>query len=84
MVYYCYILYSKKLDKYYIGYTENLEERLLKHNLNHKGYTGRTDDWGIVYFEEFDNKKDAYALKRYIKRKKSRKYIEYLIQSKSD
>ncbi len=45
-----YILYSKILDKYYVGYTGDvLAERLRKHNSFHKGFTGTKNDWDIVY-----------------------------------
>ncbi|RLD36252.1 MAG: hypothetical protein DRI74_09440 [Bacteroidetes bacterium] len=44
MKFYFYILHSQKLNKYYIGSTQNLEERLRKHNSNHKGFTGGIGD----------------------------------------
>ena len=59
-MYYCYILYSEILDKYYIGHTQNLEIRLQKHLTNHKGFTGRVSDWKIVYYEEFVTKTEEY------------------------
>ena len=59
MQYYVYILFSALKDKYYIGYTGNeLEERLRKHNSNHKGFTGGTGDWILVYREAFIMKRD--------------------------
>jgi len=78
--YYFYILHSQQIDKFYTGYTANLEERLRKHNSNHKGFTGKADDWEIVYFEKFENKTDAYAREREVKKWKSRKKIEKLIE----
>jgi hypothetical protein len=43
MMYRVYVIYSKKLDKYYVGYSgDSLEERLRKHNTNHKGFSGNT------------------------------------------
>ncbi|MCO6500009.1 MAG: GIY-YIG nuclease family protein [Vicingus serpentipes] len=78
-----YILYSLKLDKYYTGYTcDDLHKRIAKHNSNHKGFTGGKGDWKLVYKEEFSSKKDAIEREREIKKKKSRKYIEYLISAK--
>ena len=53
MQYFVYILYSNKLDKYYIGSTSDLEERLKKHNRIHKGFTLTGQPWIIVYNEEF-------------------------------
>ena len=54
MAFYVYILYSKNIDRYYVGRTgDSLKERLRKHNTNHKGYTGKTHDWNIVYTEAY-------------------------------
>ncbi|MEN8122669.1 MAG: GIY-YIG nuclease family protein [Bacteroidota bacterium] len=81
MTHYFYILFSKQLDKFYIGHTNNIEERLRKHNSNHKGFTGKANDWEIVYSEEFDTKSGAYARERNIKNWKSRSRIEELIKA---
>lgn len=54
-MYLCYILYSKTLDRYYIGHCEApLEERLRRHLSNHKGFTGKAKDWEAVYTQGFD------------------------------
>jgi putative endonuclease len=79
-MFYCYILHSKSADRFYIGYTVDLSERLKKHNANHKGFTGKYNDWEVVYFELFDTKELAYARERQIKSWKSRKIILQLIQ----
>ena len=68
------------MDRYYVGYTGDLiAERLRKHNSNHKGYTGKTNDWEVVYKELFKCKNSAILREMEIKRQKSRKYIEDLI-----
>ncbi len=79
MKFYFYILHSEKLGKYYIGSTQNLEDRLRKHNTNHKGFTGKLGDWKIVYHETFDSKTEAYKRELQIKSWKSRVAIEKLI-----
>ncbi|MBI1780057.1 MAG: GIY-YIG nuclease family protein [Sphingobacteriales bacterium] len=80
MTYHVYILYSQSKNKYYIGYTgDSLDERLRKHNSNHKGFTGRTGDWQIVYTEKYLTKQEAYKREREIKSWKSRKKIEAVI-----
>jgi putative endonuclease len=33
-----------------------IEERLRKHNSNHKGLTGKVADWVVVYLENFEQK----------------------------
>jgi putative endonuclease len=79
MKYYFYILYSISVDKYYIGHTANLTERLVKHNADHKGFTGKYNDWTLVYSEIFDSKSEAYARERQIKKWKNSTRIETLI-----
>ncbi len=77
-----YILYSKKIDSYYVGHTTtSVKERLSRHLSNHKGYTDRAKDWVIVYTEIFTDKRDAYAREREIKKWKNRKKIMELINS---
>ncbi|MCB9302248.1 MAG: GIY-YIG nuclease family protein [Lewinellaceae bacterium] len=40
-MYFCYILFSNDLDKYYVGHCQApIEQRLQKHLTNHKGFTG--------------------------------------------
>ncbi|WP_426326241.1 GIY-YIG nuclease family protein [Pedobacter sp. R-06] len=80
-MFYTYILFSKIRDKYYIGSTVNLTERLKKHNTNHSGFTGHTGDWHIVWFEIFDSLRDARIKENQIKKWKSRVMIEKLIAS---
>jgi putative endonuclease len=68
------------LDKYYVGHTsDDLSERLRKHNTNHKGFTGGKGDWELKYKEEYTEKSLAYAREREVKKWKSRKMIEKLI-----
>ena len=80
MVFYCYILYSKKLDRYYIGETEDIDQRLILHNSGFfKGsYTSKVSDWVIYYFIKCNSREQARAIEYYIKKMKSRKYIENL------
>ena len=81
MPFYCYILFSLSRDRYYIGHTgDDPEERLRKHNSNHKGFTGKTGDWQLVFKEPFETKSEAYAREREIKSWKSRKRIEAIFR----
>ena len=75
-----YILYSKTLDRFYIGATgDRLGERIRKHNTNHSGFTGKTNDWTLCHTEHFDSMTQALAREKEIKKRKSRKYIESLL-----
>jgi len=80
-MHYVYILYSKRLDRYYVGRTENIEKRLVDHNAGRSTYTRRGRPWVLVYKEEFERKAGAIDRETEIKRRKSRRYIEKLVQS---
>ena len=84
MKYAVYILFSAKRDRYYIGYTsDDLVNRLKKHNSNHKGFTGKINDWEIVYVSYYNSKLEALQREKEIKNWKSRKLIEALINTDS-
>ncbi len=78
-MWYVYIIYSKKIDKYYVGYTDNLEWRIERHNSGWGKYTRRGIPWELVYNESFETKSKAIKREREIKRKKSRRYFKELI-----
>ena len=83
MIYFVYILKSKKTGRFYVGYTSNLVTRLEKHNAGGTISTRSGRPWEIVYYEKFDLKTDAISREKEIKRKKSKVYIESLIASGS-
>jgi putative endonuclease len=75
---YCvYILYSKLIDQYYIGSTENLEFRVDQHNKHffQGAFTKRADDWVVFYSIECQSVKQALKIEKHIKKNRSRKYL---------
>ena len=81
-MYFVYILYSKQLDRYYVGQTDNIEKRLQSHLSGISKYTSSAKDWTIVYTETFQTREHAIKRENEIKRMKSRRYIESLLQGK--
>ncbi|MBS1932206.1 MAG: GIY-YIG nuclease family protein, partial [Bacteroidetes bacterium] len=77
-----YILYSEKLNKYYIGACTDVEKRLFEHNSALSKFTSRGIPWKLMYREFFESFNEALQREREIKKKKSRKYIEYIIATK--
>ena len=72
-MYYVYILYSEKSDRYYIGYTERLHERIKEHNDRKSShFTSKFKPWKMVYFEIYVDKSMATKREKYIKKMKSR------------
>ena len=79
-----YIIYSQKIDKYYIGFSSNVLDRLCKHNTNSKGFSATGRPWIIVYSETFNNKKDAMNREKQLKKWKNRERLKTLIKSGSE
>ena len=80
-MYFVYILYSNKLDRYYVGSTGNLEDRLKRHNSGRSTYTKPGIPWNLVYSKEYETRSEAYNEEQFIKSQKSRIYIERLIEN---
>jgi len=71
-----YVLYSPSYDKIYIGFTSNLEQRLLSHNLlGNKGWTVKFRPWSLIYQELFQTKAEAMEREKQIKSAAGRKWI---------
>ena len=80
--YHTYIIYSPKLDIYYVGHSQDLQERIENyHNVGRAQYTKRGIPWKVVYSKAFDTRAQAMKHEREIKSRKSRTYIENLVQS---
>lgn len=75
-----YILYSKKLDRFYTGSCENLDYRIEQH-LNKdfvKSFTAKTDDWELFFFVDGLQYTQARMIEEHIKKMKSKVYIQNL------
>jgi putative endonuclease len=78
-MYYTYILYSASFNRYYVGHCEDLILRLDRHNNKQVPSTKPYVPWIIVYSERYETRHEANTRELYIKRMKSRKYIEQLL-----
>ena len=76
-----YILYSETRDRYYIGSCADLQIRLSRHNAGATPSTKSGRPWKIVYHESFADRSNALKRENYLKRMKSRIYIEKLIRN---
>jgi putative endonuclease len=78
-----YVLYSISFNKIYIGYTSDLDNRILSHNqLATKGFTIKYRPWVIAYTEVFENKKDAIIREAQLKSSNGRQFIWNIIHQK--
>ncbi len=80
MMFTVYVLYSEKFNKIYVGYTSNMEQRLLSHNiLETKGYTLKYRPWKVIYTEAFSEKPEAMKREKQLKTGKGREFIWDLV-----
>ena len=80
MPYYVYILESLKDRTYYVGSTNNLEDRIERHNEGRVAYTKPKRPWKLVYSEEHPDRSSAAKSEYKIKAHKRRSFIETLIK----
>jgi putative endonuclease len=76
MSYFVYILKSLKDGSYYIGSTQDLSERLERHNEGRSKHTKAKRSWELVYYEEHPDRSSAMRREVEIKGRKSRKFLE--------
>ena len=82
MEHFTYILFSAIKNRYYVGFTSNLEEHIIRHNQKSKGFTGNVNDWKVVHIEKLETKELAQQRELHIKSWKSRIKIQELISKK--
>ena len=71
-MHYVYILHSSLLDRFYIGQTANLEQRMREHASGRARFTSQASDWRLVFLEVVQDRRSAMRMERSLKRAKSR------------
>ena len=73
MFYYTYMLksISPGVKKTYVGYTNNLESRLTKHNNNKGAKSTKGYKWVLIYSRKFKNKNEAMSYEYELKNNKT-------------
>lgn len=62
-----YVIKSLKDERFYIGQTENTEERLIKHNKGLVESTKNRKPFVLIFQEKFESRKEAIHRERYLK-----------------
>ena len=76
-MYYVYLLKSlNNKSQKYVGYTSDLEERLLQHNYGKSEHTARYKPWELVTAIQFTNKEKAIEFEQYLKSQSGRAFAE--------
>lgn len=75
-MYIVYIIFSESSLKYYIGQTDNLENRLFRHNSGFSLSTKFGKPWKLINQIQFPTRSEAIILEQKIKKRGAKRYLE--------
>ncbi len=76
-MYYVYILKSINFpEKFYVGYTNNLKQRLIIHNEGKSTYTAKYKPWKFHTYTTFQEESKAIAFEKYLKSGSGKAFIK--------
>jgi len=76
IMYYTYVLQSKKDGKWYTGFTQDLRKRFNEHQKGQSLYTKHRGPFRLVYYEACINEQDARSRERYLKSGMGKRYLK--------
>ena len=81
MTYFVYLIGNNRHEKFttYVGYTNNIEQRIKLHNRGKGAKFTKGRKWKLLYYEKYTSKREAILREDYIK--KNRK-LRNLIKKK--
>jgi len=76
IMFYTYILKSKKNNRLYTGYTNDLRKRFKEHNEGKSEYTRTRGPYKLIYYEACPDEDDARSRELYLKSGKGKLYLK--------
>jgi predicted GIY-YIG superfamily endonuclease len=67
--YYCVYILQTKIDpdRFYTGFTENIENRLKDHNSGKDTHTSKYKPWDLIAYHAFKDRSKALSFEKYLK-----------------
>jgi len=81
---YVYILYSEKLEKFYVGQTQNVQQRIQQHNTGLESSTRPGMPWRLIWYTLAVDRGAAMKLEKKIKNLNSQRKVAFMIKYKHD
>ena len=72
---YVYILYSETLEKHYVGHTQDLNERIRRHNSGYEKYTQTGSPWNLIWSQMCESRAEAMTLEKKIKKRGAKRFL---------
>ena len=75
MYFYVYLIktINSNINKSYVGYTNNLETRLKKHNSNKGAKSTKGYKWKLIYKKRFNSKSEAMSYEYFLKKDRKKR-----------
>ncbi len=73
-MYFVYVLYSVEYDRQYVGMSDDMDRRLIEHNLGKNQSTKAFKPWVILHTESFDSREAARNREKYLKSAAGRRW----------
>ena len=77
-MYYVYILKSDQFDKYYIGQTNDIDERLRRHNAGMEKFTSVYRPWQLVGYITKETRSEAMILETKLKNLNRQRLLAFI------
>jgi len=75
-----YILFSKKSNKYYVGSTTDINNRVRHHQGGYTPSTKRLGSVSLIFRQEYPTLNEARKVEKRLKKLKRRDYLEKIIK----
>jgi putative endonuclease len=82
-MFYVYILYSTRFDKFYIGQTNDLDNRLERHNAGTVSSTKPFLPWKMIFYISKETRSEALILEKKLKNLTKARILDFIKKYKS-
>jgi putative endonuclease len=72
------ILFSERIEKYYIGQTNDLANRLAEHNLGETSSIRNGIPWSLAWSQLCDSRSEAVRIEAKIKKRGAKRFLDDL------
>ncbi len=79
-MFYVYVIESIEKDNLYIGFTNDLKNRLEKHNRGLNFSTKLNKPWRLIHYEAYLNENDARRRERYLKTSQGSRLLKRMLK----
>ena len=76
LMFYTYVLASRKNGRWYTGSTDDLRKRFNQHNAGRSTWTKKSTPWDLIYYEACLDESDARSREKYLKSGMGKRYLE--------